>query len=248
MFILFSLLLLLPGVLFFVTITRNLFGKTYIISIEGNIGSGKSTLVKKLKKAHPNWFFLQEPVDIWKSISDDDNNSILSEFYIDKKRNAYMFQNFAFITRISTLKSILNKIKNISSMFQNNYLIVERSIYSDKNVFAKMLYDNQDMTQLEYKIYNYWFHKLHTEMLMSAHIYLKVDPQISHNRVKKRARKEEKDLIPLNYLINLNKYHNTWLNQTPVPTLIIEGNDDFEINIKQFDIINLQIKVFIENL
>jgi deoxyadenosine/deoxycytidine kinase len=248
MFILFSLLLLLPGILFFLTITRNLFGKTYIISIEGNIGSGKSTLVAKLKKANPQWFFLQEPIDIWNSISDDKKSNILSKFYNDKKRYSYTFQNFAFITRISTLKSILHKISKVSSIFKNNYLIVERSIYSDKNVFAKMLYDNQDMTQLEYRIYNYWFYKLHSEMLMTGHIYLDVKPNISYNRVKKRARREENNLIPIEYLSCLNKYHDTWLNNTSVPTIVIDGNQDFEINNDQFKKINLQIKAFIENL
>ena len=86
MLILFTTLLFLPLILFLIIIFRNILGKTYIISIEGNIGSGKSTLVKKLKEKNPSWYFLQEPVDVWKSVSDIDGNNILSEFYKDKKR------------------------------------------------------------------------------------------------------------------------------------------------------------------
>ena len=46
---------------------------TYIFSIEGNIGSGKSTLVKELKKSVPNILdkkvvYVQEPVDEWSKI------------------------------------------------------------------------------------------------------------------------------------------------------------------------------------
>ena len=47
-----------------------------IISIEGNIGSGKSTLVDNLKQLYHNSndiHFLQEPVDVWNTITDNDN-------------------------------------------------------------------------------------------------------------------------------------------------------------------------------
>lgn len=248
MFILFITLLLLPIILFFTIIARNIFGKTYIISIEGNIGSGKSTLVAKLKSQNPNWFFLQEPVDIWKSVSDTHGNNILSEFYKNQKRNAYFFQNFAFITRLHTLKIKLQEIKRSTSVFKDNYLIVERSVHSDKNVFAKLLHEANDITDLEYEIYNYWFYKLHSEALISAHIYLKVNPNISNKRIIKRARKEEQNAIPMAYLKSLEEYHNKWIPNTPIPTLTISGNDDFETSNSNFNKINDKITSFINNL
>ena len=61
---------------------------TIIFSIEGNIGSGKSTLVKKLKnylkKHYYNYYiiYLQEPVKIWESIKDSKGDSILKKFYL----------------------------------------------------------------------------------------------------------------------------------------------------------------------
>ena len=248
MFILFTILLLLPILLFLIIIFRNILGKTYIISIEGNIGSGKSTLVKKLKQANPTWFFLQEPVDIWKSVSDIDGNNILSEFYKDKKRNAYLFQNFAFITRLHTLKTKLKEIKQKTSIFKDNYLIVERSIHSDKNVFAKLLHSEKEITNLEYEIYNYWFYKLHSSALISAHIYLKVDPKISSKRIVKRDRKEEKNAIPIEYLKSLHEYHENWINKTPIPTLIVSGDNDFETTKNVFSKLNNDINYFINNL
>ena len=51
-----------------------------IISVEGNIGSGKSTLVDRLKDIYQNKgdiHFLQEPVDLWNTITDDDGCTIL---------------------------------------------------------------------------------------------------------------------------------------------------------------------------
>ena len=54
---------------------------------------------------------------------------------------------------------MIQKIKQSTSIFQNKYLIVERSIYSDKNVFAKMLYDNQNISNLEYEVGIPLFHR-----------------------------------------------------------------------------------------
>ena len=60
---------------------------TIIFSIEGNIGSGKSTMVKKLrnylKKNYYNYYliYVQEPVNIWESIKDSKGDTILKKFY-----------------------------------------------------------------------------------------------------------------------------------------------------------------------
>ena len=238
-------LLFYPIILLIITLHRNIFGKTYIISVEGNIGSGKSTLVSKLSKCQiKNWYFLQEPVDEWKSIEDSNGDNILSKFYNNQKRYSYLFQNFAFITRVTKLHNLLSKIK---SLFSNNYVIIERSIYSDKHVFAKKLRNDKLLSELEYNIYNYWFHSLNYKMLVSGHIYLKVSPSISYERVLKRKRKEE-DTIPLEYLSSLNDYHDDWLNNTSVPTLIINCDEDFENNDKKYTEIKNNINSFIRNL
>ena len=52
----------------------------YIISIEGNIGSGKTTIIENLKKRFEDdasVLFLTEPVDIWEKIKDKDGKTIL---------------------------------------------------------------------------------------------------------------------------------------------------------------------------
>ena len=218
--------------------------RVYIFSIEGNIGSGKSTLVKLLSRFNPHIHFLQEPVDIWKEIKDTNENNILSEFYKDQNRFAYTFQNFAFITRVTTLTSLISKVK---TMFQDKYIIVERSIHSDKNVFAKMLYDDKKISELEYKIYNYWFYKLHTKVLFSGHIYLEVDAEVAAKRINKRSRSEEEG-IPIDYLKSLNKYHEDWLNTTATPVITINVNDDFQYNKNKFREINSKILKFITDI
>ena len=67
---------------------------TKIISIEGNIGSGKSTLVEELRKKFGNnekVCFLQEPVDIWNTIKDKDGNTMIAKFYADTKKYSFAF-------------------------------------------------------------------------------------------------------------------------------------------------------------
>ena len=54
----------------------------YIFSVDGNIGSGKSTLIKKLSKVFKKLYnikviYLQEPVEDWKSIKDENNINLI---------------------------------------------------------------------------------------------------------------------------------------------------------------------------
>ena len=68
---------------------------TKIISIEGNIGSGKSTFVEFLKKNLNNdkYCFVDEPVNIWQEIKDISGNDIISKFYEDKKKIRFFISN-----------------------------------------------------------------------------------------------------------------------------------------------------------
>ena len=54
-----------------------------IISLEGNIGAGKSTFLEHLEKTIGNssdWIFLREPVHIWDQIRDENGETVLSKF------------------------------------------------------------------------------------------------------------------------------------------------------------------------
>ena len=58
----------------------------YIFSVEGNIGSGKSTLVKMLKNSlktikNTNVIYLPEPVSVWESIKAKDGKNAIEKYY-----------------------------------------------------------------------------------------------------------------------------------------------------------------------
>ena len=127
-----------------------------IYSFEGNIGSGKSTLITLLEKERKlcsyflnNIVYLHEPVDVWSTIKGVDGTTILEKFYHDQEKYAFSFQMMAYVSRIAQLRNAVKK--NPYAIF-----ITERSVYTDKNVFAKMLYDNDKIEKVDYEIYLKW--------------------------------------------------------------------------------------------
>lgn len=159
-----------------------------IISFDGNIGSGKSSIVKYLQKNfekfcnlktyHYKICFLQEPVHIWESIVDsNDGKNVIEKFYGDNEKYGFAFQMMAYISRLSLFKEALSKDYDI--------IFTERSIFTDRNVFAKMLYKDKKINEIEYKIYNKWFDELSDCVKKMKIVYIRTTPEICDNRVKK---------------------------------------------------------------
>ena len=179
-----------------------------IISIEGNMGVGKTTFINTLqeyfKDKHPI-HILEEPVSLWQSIKDQDDKDILSHFYENQSKWAFSFQIMAYISRLSILKQAVKD-------HPDSIIITERSVHSDRHIFAKMLYDDKLINEIDYQIYNKWFVHFIEDIPISSIIYLQCSPEISNKRVLKRARKGE--TIPLPYLIKCHQYHEEWLDST----------------------------------
>ena len=187
-----------------------------IISIEGNIGSGKSTLLANLKKHFKNnkhVVFLKEPVDEWSKIKDENNITILEKFYIDQEKYSFSFQMMAYISRLKLLKDSIKEIKDTENDFETKYVIItERSLYTDKMVFAKMLYDTGKIEYINYQIYLNWFNTFADDFPVNKIIYVKTEPEICHQRITERHRDGE-DNIPIDYLKSCSKYHDNMLDK-----------------------------------
>ena len=207
-----------------------------IVSIEGNIGSGKSTLLETLKtifKENGNIVFLREPVDEWEKIKDKDGNTMLQKFYANQQEYSFAFQMMAYISRLAILREsvrdIMGKIHKQSSCENNKYIIItERSLYTDKYVFAKMLYDQGKIEDVKYQIYLNWFDEFAKDFPVNDVIYVNTDPEKCYERIHKRARVGE-EVIPLAYLTSCHDYHNTFLDETTgikSTQLVLNGNVD----------------------
>lgn len=193
-----------------------------IFSVEGNIGSGKSTLVNILKEAYQNEekvIFMQEPVDEWLNIKDKYNETILTKFYKDQHKYGFSFQMMAYISRISALKKLVQQNPNA-------IIICERCVLTDRHVFAKMLYDEGKIEHVNYMIYLQWFDEFIQDMPIDGLIYVQADPEKSYSRVLKRGR--EGEIIPLEYLRNCHLYHESWILKEDVDVLMLDANKDYE--------------------
>jgi deoxyadenosine/deoxycytidine kinase len=196
-----------------------------IFTIEGNIGSGKSTLLENLKQefsSDENIIFMKEPVDEWEEVKDSNGKTMLEKFYENQEKYSFAFQMMAYISRLKLMKETIEKNPNA-------IIISERSLYTDKYVFAKMLYESSKIEDVNYQIYCKWFDTFVKDYPIAGIIYVKTDPKICHDRVAKRSRVGESS-IPLDYLISCDNYHDDMLDiEKQIMSknqLVLNGNTD----------------------
>ena len=216
--------------------------KYVFLSIEGNIGSGKSTLLKLLRETCTDYVFVDEPVDIWQSLKDEQGNDLLQLFYQDKNRWAYTLQNTAFITRYQNAKSALDSCsKNQGEGEDDNkvkVIISERSMLTDRFVFAEMLKADKFITPIEWDVYSFWYNLFSNYIPVTALIYITTQSNVCDQRIKIRGRKGEEN-ISCEYLDELSIYHDRWIDSTTLPVLRLTNNSLEDVE---------KIKEFVNNL
>lgn len=199
-----------------------------ILSVEGNIGAGKTTILEQLQKRladDKSIIFLREPVDIWESIKDADGESILEKFYNDPAKYAFPFQVMAYSTRVNSLRKIIRENPDC------RMVICERSLDADRNIFAKMLFADGLIDDVCYQTYNRFYDMyqqgadLTTEFALSGVIYIDAEAEVCADRIIKRARNGEGG-IELAYLQKCKIYHDAWLTGSEYPVLQLETNQD----------------------
>jgi deoxycitidine kinase len=214
-----------------------------VVSIEGNIAAGKSTFVKLLESEDDAWEVSPEPVEQWQSVKEDQKNpqqqsggNLLEMFYTDIKRWSYTFQTYSLLTR---LRLMMNPVEvKFSESDTAPVRFYERSILSDKHIFAKYCHENGEMNDTEWEIYteqNDYFVKTVPQCQLSGIVYLRAEPDVCFERMHKRGRPEE-DAVSLEYLSSLHTKHEDWLKSNEktitcstddIPVLVVDCNKDF---------------------
>jgi len=201
---------------------------------------------EKVKKSSPTKSPLKSPTKPSGSQSDEEDEKIncpsaanlLDLFYTDTSRWAYTFQSYALLSRMRLQrKQMPKRLRNQ----KDPILFYERSLYTDRYIFAKNCHESDLMSDLEWDIYTDWSdYLLNTvgDLHIQGVIYLRADPEVSMNRLGKRGRKEEAS-IKLDYLQNLHDKHEAWLHHKnvskhpslyDVPILELDCNKEFETN------------------
>jgi deoxyadenosine/deoxycytidine kinase len=214
-----------------------------IISIEGNIGAGKSTILEELKSrmsGSPDIKFVKEPVDIWETVTDEDGKTILEKFYENSKKYAFQFQVMALTTRLSLLRNTIRENPDCK------VIICERSVDADKQIFAKMLYNDGIISYIDYKIYCLLSTEHARDFIVDGYVYINADAEICHNRITKRSRTGESQ-IELEYLQKCKKYHDDWLenykewdcNKDKLQTQVLNLNTNADVSYDKNDMSDL---------
>lgn len=169
------------------------------ISVGGSIGSGKSTILERLKENGHNVFF--EPIESWKH---------LEKFYLDKKRWGFTFQ--------------IEVLNSFSVCESSNNIICERSPWESYNIFAKLLSESGYLTGDEFSLYESMYRR--TSWKPDLFIYLKTDAEVCLERVRKRNRNCE-NVIDASYLEKLNILYEN-LRDPDVKIITIDANRTIE--------------------
>lgn len=206
-----------------------------VISLDGNIGAGKSTLLDAVAKALPEVEVVVEPVAEWETLKTDDGKSLLQHFYEDKQRWSYTFQNCAILTRLTAIQKSIRETKK-------RVIITERSLLTDRYVFAEMLKDSGDLNAMEWALYEKWFNNFAVGLPIKGVVHVTTAVDTSADRIMMRARDGEGG-IPKEYLAALDRQHYKWLDNTTMPVLRLstEVGQDVKVNIEK-------IRQFVEEI
>lgn len=195
--------------------------------VEGNIGTGKTTMLEAIKKYLPQLSVQLESVANWQKT--DNGQSILQQFYNDPQRWAYTMEISSLTTRIPE-HFALQKNKNCTQ-------IIERSIYSGLHCFAYNGYKSNFLQKVEWEIFKQWFDfAIRNCEAPQGFIYLQADPEISFERAKKRNRTEESTLS-LDYIKQIHERHEDFLIRKrnihnsikDCPVLVLDCNKDIAL-------------------
>jgi deoxyadenosine/deoxycytidine kinase len=175
-----------------------------IVSLDGNIGSGKSSVLHLLR-AEPDVCVFPEPVDEW---------TLLPKFYEDRARYALPFS-------LQVLESFVDAPTRVDATARGSVLVTERSPLTGREVFGKMLFNDGVLTDAQWDVYNAYYKKL--GWTPHGIVYIDTPPAACLERVARRGREAEQTGVDLEYLVRLDRAHRVLLDHAGVPVEIVDG-------------------------
>ena len=189
----------------------------HFVTIEGNIGAGKTTLAHLLSKHYNARLILEEFAD----------NPFLPKFYENPGLYAFPLELFFMAERFKQMKDLLQQ----KDMFQS--LTISDYLFTKCLLFAKV-----NLPEDEFRLYQRLFEIIHQQLIEpDILIYLHASVSKLQSNIKKRKRSYEQN-IPDEYLFNIQETYTHYIKQHNIKTLFIDtSNADFLSNDKHLRVI-----------
>jgi len=186
------------------------------ICIMGGGGAGKTTFLNFIRShalefAH-NLNFCDEPIDDWRDVGGENLYDI---YHKDRNRWSFAFQSKAVTSNAKLYKA------------QEGITIIERSIYSATEIYAPVLCEQGYLSKTEFEILKELADILPKTCFPDAVIYINTDLERTLQRIRERDRKEERGKHDIYFRTRSIEKLTEWMSSTKLPTLTINGNEDF---------------------
>lgn len=189
----------------------------HFITIEGNIGAGKTTLAHLLSRYFNARLVLEAFAD----------NPFLPKFYENPKQFAFPLELFFMAERFKQLKDLIQQ----KDLFQN--ITISDYLFTKCLLFAKV-----NLPEDEFRLYQRLFEILHQQLVQpDLLIYLHSPVQKLQKNIKKRNRSYEQSISD-EYLFNIQQTYTHYIKEHNIKTLFIDAsNADFLGNEKHVQVI-----------
>jgi deoxyguanosine kinase len=179
----------------------------HFITIEGNIGAGKTTLAHLLAKHYNARLILEQFAE----------NPFLPKFYENPGKNAFPLELFFMAERYKQLKELIHT----KDLFQN--ITISDYLFTKCLLFAKV-----NLPEEEFRLYQRLFEIINQQLVQpDILIYLHAPVQKLQENIRKRNRAYEQS-IQDEYLFNLQETYTHYIRQHNVKTLFVDaGKSDF---------------------
>jgi deoxyadenosine/deoxycytidine kinase len=187
------------------------------VTIEGNIGAGKTTLAHLLSKHYNARLILEEFAD----------NPFLPKFYENPKLYAFPLELFFMAERYKQQKDLLQQ----KDMFQ--HITISDYLFTKCLLFAKVTLPDD-----EFKLYQRLFEIINQQLVQpDILVYLHAPVSKLQSNIRKRNRSYEQQ-IPDEYLFNIQQTYTNYIKQHNIKTLFVDAsNADFLGNEKHLQVI-----------
>lgn len=191
--------------------------KYHFITIEGNIGAGKTTLAHLLSKKLNARLILEEFAD----------NPFLPKFYQNPKQFAFPLELFFMAERYKQLKDMIFTTDLFQSITVSDYLFTKCLLFAKINLPGD-----------EFKLYQKLFEIINQQLVFpDILIYLHSPIKKLQENIKKRNRGYEQH-IPDQYLLDIQETYSSYIKEHNIKTIFIDaGNADFLGNEKHLQVI-----------